>query len=134
MESAQQIARICKVLGVEPRVRIVQMLKERVLCVGALAARLGITQGAVSQHLRILRDAGLVDPEKRGYYVHYSVNERTLQHWQDVLKKLLSATTSGAEGGRSCAKGQKAAARGRKNSRADRKNARPSRSRSATAM
>ena len=45
---------------------MVQLLKNRVLCVGALSAQLNVTQGAVSQHLRILRDADLVVPEKRG--------------------------------------------------------------------
>jgi len=44
--------------------------------VNALAARLGVTQGAVSQHLRIMRDAGLVIDQKRGYFVHYELNER----------------------------------------------------------
>jgi len=51
MSSPENVARICKVLGVEVRVRILQLLKDRVLCVGALAARLDVTQGAVSQHL-----------------------------------------------------------------------------------
>ena len=39
VRSAEQVARIGKVLSAEPRVRIVQMLKRRPLCVGALAAR-----------------------------------------------------------------------------------------------
>ena len=90
MSSPEDVARICKVLGVEARVRILQLLRDRVLCVGALAARLDITQGAVSQHLRILRDAGLVAADKRGSYVHYKLNEETLKGWKDVLDRLLS--------------------------------------------
>ena len=114
MKQAERIARICKVLGVKARVRIVQMLKRQVLCVGALAARLDITQGAVSQHLRILRDAGLVTAEKRGYYVHYMINEKTFQDWKAVLDDLLSVNASDAGRGEPCARRKKAAAGSRK--------------------
>jgi len=114
MEPAERIARICKVLGVEARVRIVQMLKQRVLCVGALAARLDITQGAVSQHLRILRDAGLVTAQKRGYYVHYMINEKTFQEWKAVLDDLMSLSASDAQRGEPCARKKDAAAKSRK--------------------
>ena len=55
----------------------------------ALAARLDITPAAVSQHLRILRDADLVTPDKRGYYVHYEINPRTLDEWRKMAAGLL---------------------------------------------
>ena len=42
------------------------------LCVNALAHHLGVTQSAVSQHLRVLRQAGLVRGVRRGAFVHYS--------------------------------------------------------------
>ena len=89
MNEAQRLARILKVLSVDTRVRIVQLLRGRALCVGALAARLDVTQGAVSQHLRILREAGLVIGERRGYFVHYRLNERTLARWREALNRLL---------------------------------------------
>jgi DNA-binding transcriptional ArsR family regulator len=71
-------------------VRIIQILKGRVLCVGALASQLDVTQGAVSQHLRVMRDAGLVIDEKRGYYVHYRLNEQTLAKWREQIDGLLA--------------------------------------------
>ena len=85
------IARIAKALSVDTRVRIVELLKGNCLCVNALAARLTVTQSAVSQHLRILREAGLVTPEKRGYWVHYRLNEQTLGQWRETLADLLTA-------------------------------------------
>ena len=91
MAGADQLARVCKVLSVPTRVRILQLLKGRALCVNALAARLDVTQGAVSQHLRILRDAGLLEAEKRGYYVHYRLNGKSLAKCQAVLDQLLGA-------------------------------------------
>jgi len=86
---ARNLARLLKVLSVDTRVQIVQLLKGRALCVNALAARLRVTQGAVSQHLRIMREAGLVIDEKRGYYVHYRLNEETLAFWREAIKQLL---------------------------------------------
>ena len=88
--SADELARILKVLAVGTRLSIVQVLKGRVLCVGALASQLDVTQGAVSQHLRVMRDAGLVIDEKRGYYVHYRLNEQTLGRWRDQIDELLA--------------------------------------------
>jgi DNA-binding transcriptional ArsR family regulator len=89
MTEAQKLARIFKALAVDTRVRMVQILKSRALCVGALSARLDVTQGAVSQHLRILRDADLVIPEKRGYYVHYRLNQKTLLKWKNAIERFL---------------------------------------------
>jgi DNA-binding transcriptional ArsR family regulator len=60
-------------MSLESRVRIVQLLSQRSLCVGAISNLLGISAGAVSQHLRVLKDAGLVRAERRGYFIHYTV-------------------------------------------------------------
>lgn len=92
MNEPVRIARLMKVLSVPARVRIVQLLKGRALCVNALTARLEITQSAVSQHLRIMRDAGLVVDEKRGYFVHYRLNEAALAGWQAQIGKMLDPT------------------------------------------
>lgn len=89
LKRADELARLLKVLAVGTRVRIVQLLKGCPLCVNALASRLEVTQGAVSQHLRIMRDAGLLIDEKRGYYVHYRLNEDTLATWREKIDKLL---------------------------------------------
>ena len=108
-----------KVLSVDTRLRIVELLKGRALCVNALAARLGVTQGAVSQHLRVMRDAGLVTDERRGYYVHYRLNEETLAAWQEGINMLLDPGHGAArttEGASKCAAAMKRrrAAKGRK--------------------
>ncbi|MBE0535501.1 MAG: winged helix-turn-helix transcriptional regulator [Phycisphaerae bacterium] len=89
--NAEQLAKVLKVLSVGTRVRIVQLLKGRALCVNALACRLDVTQGAVSQHLRVLRDAGVVIDEKRGYFVHYRLNEEVLAVWRADIGLLLGA-------------------------------------------
>ena len=101
-----KLARQLKVLSVGTRVRIVQLLKGRALCVNALAARLDVTQGAVSQHLRVMRDAGLVIDEKRGYYVHYRLNWQSLAAWREAIDRLLHpafGARTGKKGDRRCA-------------------------------
>jgi len=89
MADARKLAGVFKILAVESRVKIVQLLKRKPLCVKAIAARVGITPAAVSQHLRVLRYANLVRPEKRGYYVHYLINEKALNEWQKLADGLL---------------------------------------------
>lgn len=81
--------RAFKALSVEARVRMVELLKSRALCVNALARELKITAAAVSQHLRVLRDCDLVVPDKRGNFVHYRVNEATLADWREQANRLL---------------------------------------------
>ena len=89
MADAERMARAFKVLSVGTRVRIVQLLRDRDLCVNALAQRLEITPPAVSQHLRVLRGADLVTADKRGYFVHYRVKPKTLAAWKRFANGLL---------------------------------------------
>jgi DNA-binding transcriptional ArsR family regulator len=91
MAQAKKLAKVFAALSVDTRVKIVQLLKEDCLCVNALAARLSVTAPAVSQHLRVLRDADLVIAEKRGYFVHYRINRRTLTSWKGLADGLLAA-------------------------------------------
>jgi ArsR family transcriptional regulator, arsenate/arsenite/antimonite-responsive transcriptional repressor len=90
-----QIASTLKLLSVEARLRILVLLRERDLCVGALTCRLGLSQGAVSQHLKILRDAGLVTAKRKGPYVHYRVNEDRLREWRHLVDGLVGDLDAG---------------------------------------
>lgn len=90
MPDAEKTARMFKALSVATRVRIIELLKGRPLCVNALAHRLEITPAAVSQHLRVLRDAGIVIPEKKGYFVHYRLDEKTVAKWNEAANRLLN--------------------------------------------
>lgn len=89
MTDSEKQARIFKVLSVNTRVRMIHLLKKHALCVNALARALDITPAAVSQHLRILRDAEIVIADKRGYFVHYQINRKTLKEWNAMAKHLL---------------------------------------------
>jgi DNA-binding transcriptional ArsR family regulator len=89
LTDSEKQARIFKVLSVHTRVRMIDLLKRQSLCVNALARTLGITPAAVSQHLRVLRDADIVKADKQGYFVHYRVNEEMLAEWNKTAKQLL---------------------------------------------
>ncbi len=65
---------VFKALSDGTRLKIIDLLLNYDFCVGALSRNLGISEAAVSQHLQVLRKAGLVTGEKRGYYTHYDLN------------------------------------------------------------
>jgi ArsR family transcriptional regulator, arsenate/arsenite/antimonite-responsive transcriptional repressor len=80
-----ELAAIFKALSDETRFELVTLLLTQDLCVGALARRLAISEAAVSQHLKQLREAGLVRGEKRGYWTHYAVERDRLSKLAEAL-------------------------------------------------
>ena len=85
-----------KVLAVETRVRIIDLLKSR----GPLGAKniaelVGITPAAVSQHLKILRQSGLVRSERKGYWIPYSIDEEALENCRQILNEVCTCGCRG---------------------------------------
>ena len=60
------------------RYKILQLLSEHNYCVCAIAKKLGISASAVSQHMRVLKQAGVVSGQKLGYQMHYRINRDAL--------------------------------------------------------
>lgn len=80
-----------KALSVETRIRIIEILKEKgPQGVKELAATLNITPSAVSQHLKVLRYAGLVHCERKGYWLPYEIDETAMEHCRDALTHVCS--------------------------------------------
>lgn len=86
--------KVLKALADERRLKILQLLTANDLCVGALAKHLGISKPAVSQHLQILRKAGLVKGEKRGYWTHYIVEREVLNQVASQISELAATEKS----------------------------------------
>jgi DNA-binding transcriptional ArsR family regulator len=84
--STEEHAALFKALSDPSRLKLVHILchQQQPLCVNALAGMLGITQSAVSQHLRVLKNVGLVSGERQGYHVHYAVDLDALKHFHEV--------------------------------------------------
>lgn len=83
--------KILKALCEPKRFLLLQLMSERGYCVGALARKSQLSESAVSQHLRVLREAGLVIGEKRGYYTHYRLDKDALGAIIDELSALKNA-------------------------------------------
>lgn len=87
---------IFKVLSVETRVKILELLKTQ----GPLGAKeigvtIGITTAAVSQHLKILKQAGLVRAERKGYWIPYSIDEKALENCRQILNEVCTCGCKG---------------------------------------
>jgi DNA-binding transcriptional ArsR family regulator len=106
----EDIARLFRALAADRRLELMRLLSHRRLCVGALANVLGVSAGAVSQHLRVLKEAGLVEPDRRGYFIHYQLTPGAAERCRAAMDTLFGAS----KGGRRCA-AQGRRARGRRN-------------------
>jgi len=99
MDKIETAVEIFKALSDPTRLKLIKMLndcepgicKGGPLCVNALAQRLNITQSAVSQHLRILRQAGLVRGIREGSFMHYSLDTNGLEKYKTALREALGA-------------------------------------------
>jgi predicted transcriptional regulator len=94
-------AELFKVLGVDTRVKIIELLKTQgPLGPMEIAKQLGVTPAAVSQHLRLLRQSGLVRSERKGYCIPYSIDEEALEKCGQQLAQVCTCGCKGARAGR----------------------------------
>jgi len=70
----RKIAEFYKALGDETRLKIIQMLSGHEMCVCEIIDKLDMSQPAISHHLKILRQAGLVNDSREGKWIYYSLN------------------------------------------------------------
>jgi ArsR family transcriptional regulator len=83
---------IFKALSDENRLRILLMLKQRPLCVCEIHAVLNIALSTISAHLKLMKNTGLIEDEKDGRWVIYSLSKNTyLQELLGNLKKELQS-------------------------------------------
>jgi len=81
---------ILKVIAEDTRFNIVKLLLQNDYCVSGLAIRLALSEPAISQHLKILKEAGLIFGEKRGYFMHYYVDKTQLEQLITQLDTLVT--------------------------------------------
>ena len=87
-KTALELADIFKALGDETRLTIVQLLVGRELCVCDILDSFVMSQPAISHHLKILRQAGVVRDKREGKWIYYSLNPATLDLLSGVLGSL----------------------------------------------
>ena len=87
--SEEQFARMCKALGHPARLKILRYLIEVDRCIcGEIVGIMPLAQSTVSQHLRILKDAGLVQGEIEGPAVRYCVDKEILARFKAAAMNL----------------------------------------------
>ena len=74
-----------KLLAHPERLRILDAIRRDAECVCHLEALLGKPQPYVSQQLRLLREAGLIDDRKQGQNVYYALVDRDVRAWLDAM-------------------------------------------------
>jgi ArsR family transcriptional regulator, arsenate/arsenite/antimonite-responsive transcriptional repressor len=83
----EHASNVLKLLGDKTRLTIVGILKQRECCVCEFVEVFDTSQPSISQHLRKLKDAGLVKEERRGQWIYYSLNQESEQY--GLLKDIL---------------------------------------------
>ncbi len=101
----KEFIKVMKALSDPNRVKILKMLQHKSLCVCEMQTALGIAQPTVSNHLKVLEDAGLVTYRKSGLWVNYSLADGScspysasllgnLKHWLKDDPEVSSLTES----------------------------------------
>ncbi len=80
----KKLEKIFKALGDKNRLRIVNMLRQKAMCVCEITQVLKVSQSTVSGHLRVLREAEIVEDTKDGLWVEYRLCMK-----DDFVKELL---------------------------------------------
>ena len=100
----EKVASILKLLGDKTRLTMVALLYESECCVCEFVELFEMSQPSVSQHLRKLRDAGIVKERKKGQWVFYSLDQESnmlsiissiLEHTPSQKDKLISLEKNG---------------------------------------
>jgi DNA-binding transcriptional ArsR family regulator len=88
-EADEELADLAKALGNPARVQIIRMLVRREACIcGDIVDELPLAQSTVSQHLKVLKEAGLIRGEIDGPRVGYCVEPRTMRRLKALIGSL----------------------------------------------
>ena len=85
----KRIADIFKALANPTRLHIIQLLKQKPLCVCEIIQQIGSEQSNTSQHLSVLKNQGIVDSKKEGLMVIYNIKSSEVYQIIDIAQKLL---------------------------------------------
>ena len=87
-----ELDRMLKALGEPMRLKIFQALLVRKHCVRSLSKKLEISESAISQHMKIMKDADLVYGEKFGYHTHYLPRQEAIDFLTEQFQKMQTAS------------------------------------------
>ena len=91
MDKVEEMSKYLKAIADPTRLKIIKILNSsKPLCVNAIANKLNVTQSAISQHLRILRQLNLVSGNRVGYHIHYGINQNKFKNYTNLLSTIIS--------------------------------------------
>ncbi|MCL6219279.1 ArsR/SmtB family transcription factor [Zunongwangia pacifica] len=97
-ESQNQIATIAKVLGHPARIAILQQIIKAKSCIcGDLVTEIGLAQPTISQHLRELKNIGIIKGDIEGTRVCYCIDEDKWGEIRDILTNFFQQDICGKE-------------------------------------
>ncbi len=85
MKMADKCVDFCKALCDSTRQKILEMLREREMCVGDIADAFHLSQPTISHHLNILKSANVVTSRKDGKQVYYALNQDNIEECCGML-------------------------------------------------
>lgn len=97
-EHAAEAAQLLKALGNEQRLLILCNLLEKPLSVGELNAKVALSQSALSQHLALLREAGLVETRREAQSIYYSLPAGPVIRVMALMQEIYCAPAARAGG------------------------------------
>jgi ArsR family transcriptional regulator len=94
MEEAEQMAAMLKALAHPVRLQIVEILSRLggQVCVCDVESQFDLSQPTISHHLKVLRQAGLIDADPRGVWVYYTTRPQALAQVQTVVAALAGSS------------------------------------------
>ena len=81
--------KVFKAIGDETRLKILILLSTKNICAKGIAKHLEISEAAVSQHIKVLKEANLIIAYKNGYYVMYELNNEVLEESKNFIDILV---------------------------------------------
>lgn len=82
----ETLVKVFKALSDETRLKILIIVSSKVMCQKGISKHLQISDSAVSQHIKILKEANILTGYKEGYYVFYRVNEEVFNECISFMK------------------------------------------------
>lgn len=84
----EDLVKVFKALSDETRLKILLIISKRTICQKGISRHLGISESAVSQHIKVLKESGVVTGIKQGYSVIYVINDDCFREAKFFLKMI----------------------------------------------
>lgn len=92
LEDAEKVARVFKAIGDPTRVMLLSLIsrgEDGEACICDLTEPVGLSQGTVSHHMKLLAEAGLVTREQRGKWAYFALSDGALDAAADALRRVV---------------------------------------------